>query len=203
MDSKSKQNLIIGLVVAALLAGGIFLLANSNDDMDAVNNETTSEVTNNDNTNRDAADATNEAEEQSQNIVELAQATAPLSTLVQAVVAADLVDTLSGDGPFTVFAPSNDAFAELPEETLADLLKPENKADLANILTYHVVAGKALAADLTDGMMLTTVQGEKLRVDIHSDGSVSVGGAMVDTADVEASNGVVHVIDSVLLPSSN
>merc|ERR1711957_162992 len=134
------------------------------------------------------------------NIVQLADATPDLSTLVAALTAADLVDTLSAEGPFTVFAPTNTAF-EAIQDTVDELLKPENKADLVNVLTYHVVAGKSMAADLSDGTELATVMADgKLSVAIAGD-VVTIGGvAKVATADVEASNGVVHIIDAVLVP---
>ena len=119
-------------------------------------------------------------------------------TLAAAVTAADLVETLEGAGPFTVFAPTDAAFAAIQSD-VDSLLKPENKAKLANILTYHVVSGAHLAADLKDGAELTTVQGEKLKVTVNG-GKVTVGGANVTAADVAASNGVVHLIDKVLLP---
>jgi uncharacterized surface protein with fasciclin (FAS1) repeats len=119
-------------------------------------------------------------------------------TLAAAVTAAGLVQTLQGEGPFTVFAPTDAAFAAIQKD-VDTLLKPENKEKLANILTYHVVSGKALAADLKDGQELTTVQGGKLKVAIKGD-KVMIGDAHVTTADVAASNGVVHVIDKVLMP---
>jgi uncharacterized surface protein with fasciclin (FAS1) repeats len=131
-------------------------------------------------------------------IVATASGAENLSTLVAAVKAADLVETLQGTGPFTVFAPTNDAFAEI-QSTVDTLLKPENKADLAGVLTYHVVAGDVAAADLKDGQELTTVQGEKLTVSIDGD-TVKVGDATVTTPDVKTSNGVVHIIDKVLVP---
>lgn len=109
-----------------------------------------------------------------------------------------MVQTLQGEGPFTVFAPTDAAFAAIQKD-VDTLLKPENKEKLANILTYHVVSGKALAADLKDGQELTTVQGGKLKVAIKGD-KVMIGDAHVTTADVAASNGVVHVIDKVLMP---
>ena len=121
-------------------------------------------------------------------------------TLAAAVTAADLVETLEGAGPFTVFAPTDAAFAAIQSD-VDSLLKPENKAKLANILTYHVVSGAHLAADLKDGAELTTVQGEKLKVTVNG-GKVTIGGANVTAADVAASNGVVHLIDKVLLPKS-
>ena len=133
-------------------------------------------------------------------IVETAVATDALSTLVAAVTAADLAETLSGPGPFTVFAPTNDAFAALPEGTVDTLLEPANRDQLTSVLTFHVVAGKALAADLTDGQTLTTVQGQTLTVKIDG-ATVTVNGVPVVQADVEASNGVVHVIGGVLLPA--
>lgn len=132
-------------------------------------------------------------------IVETAIATPALSTLVAAVKAGWLVDTLMNGGPFTVFAPTNDAFAKIPADTLSSLLTPEKKSDLVNILTYHVVSGKALSGDLVDGQEIKTVQGKTLKVRI-TDGKVYVGGAQVVIADVKTKNGVVHVIDSVLLP---
>lgn len=132
----------------------------------------------------------------SKNIVEIASESA--KTLATAVGAADLVNTLEGTGPFTVFAPTNAAFAAVQKE-VDNLLKPENKATLAKVLTYHVLSGKHMAADLKDGSELTTVQGEKLKVSIK-DGKVMIGGANVTTADVSASNGVIHIIDKVLMP---
>ena len=119
-------------------------------------------------------------------------------TLAAAVTAAGLVGTLQGEGPFTVFAPTDAAFAAIQKD-VDNLLKPENKAKLADILTYHVVSGSAMAADLEDGQELTTVQGGKLKVTINGD-NVMIGDAKVTMADVEASNGVVHVIDKVLMP---
>ena len=133
------------------------------------------------------------------NVIEAAVATPALSTLVAAVKAGGLVDTLATGGPFTVFAPTNDAFAKIPAATLTSLLTPEKKADLVNILTYHVVSGKALSGDLVDGQEITTLQGKKLKVTIK-DGKVFISGAQVVIADVKVKNGVVHVIDSVLLP---
>lgn len=119
-------------------------------------------------------------------------------TLAAAVTAAGLVKTLQGDGPFTVFAPTDAAFAAIQKD-VDTLLKPENKEKLADILTYHVVSGKTLAAGLHDGQELTTVQGGKLKVAING-GKVMIGDAHVTMADVVASNGVVHVIDKVLMP---
>lgn len=133
-------------------------------------------------------------------IVDNAMNASNVTTVVAAVKAAGLVDTLKGPGPFTVFAPTNAAFDKLPAGTVATLLKPENKAKLVSILTYHVVAGRYTAADLKDGMMLKTVNGQQIKITVK-DGKVMINGsAMVETADVISSNGVTHVIDSVLLP---
>lgn len=121
------------------------------------------------------------------------------TTLVAAVKAADLVETLKGDGPFTVFAPTDEAFAKLPAGTLEDLLKPENKAKLQDILKYHVVAGAYKAADVMTLNSAETALGQTVAFQ-HGDGHVMVNGAKVITADVEASNGVIHVIDTVILP---
>lgn len=133
-------------------------------------------------------------------VVGAAMADEQFSTLVTAVKAADLVDALSSEGPFTVFAPTNDAFAALPEGTLDDLLLPENKDKLAGILKYHVVPAKVMAGDIADGeTMVDTLNGTQLKVVKTADG-VTVNGAKVITADVAASNGVIHVLDSVVLP---
>jgi uncharacterized surface protein with fasciclin (FAS1) repeats len=120
--------------------------------------------------------------------------------LVKAVSAADLVSTLKGAGPFTVFAPTDDAFNKLPKETLAELLKPENKAKLQKLLTYHVVPGKLSAEQVTKVHGVKTVQGEQLDV-VVKDGNVTVDGAKVIKTDIVASNGIIHVIDSVIMPA--
>ena len=134
-------------------------------------------------------------------IVSLAMDTDQLSTLVTAVKEAGLVETLKSDGPFTVFAPTNEAFAALPDGTLESLLKEENRDQLVKILTYHVVPGKVMSSDLQDGMMAETVQGSS--VTINLDNGVQVDNANVVNADINASNGVVHIIDSVILPEEN
>ncbi len=139
------------------------------------------------------------ANAQSKNIVELAVGADNLKTLVAAVKAGGLVETLQGDGPFTVFAPTDAAFAALPAGTLEMLLKPENKDKLVAILTYHVVAGKVMSTDLSNGQKAKTVQGQNVTVSI-SGGTVKISGAKVVAADVKASNGVVHIIDKVILP---
>ncbi|WP_299679872.1 fasciclin domain-containing protein [uncultured Roseobacter sp.] len=132
-------------------------------------------------------------------IVEVAQSAGSFETLVAAVSAADLVETLQGEGPFTVFAPTDEAFAALPDGTVETLLKPENKDQLTAILTYHVLPGKVMAADVA-GQRLNpeTVNGQTVHVDGRN--GVKVNDATVTAADIEASNGVIHVIDKVLLP---
>lgn len=132
-------------------------------------------------------------------IVDLAVSTEFLSTLVAAVKAGDLVNVLKGDGPFTVFAPTNEAFAKLPAGTVENLLKPENKAQLVAVLTYHVVPGKVMSKDLKNGQKAKTVQGSEITVTLK-DGKAMINNATVTAADIEASNGVVHVIDTVILP---
>ena len=132
-------------------------------------------------------------------IVDTAVGADNFNTLVAAVQAADLVDTLKGEGPFTVFAPTDAAFAALPEGTLENLLKPENKDQLVAILTYHVVPGKVMSGDITGDMSAVTAQGTE--VDITTTDGVRVDGASVVTADIETSNGVIHVIDQVILPN--
>lgn len=133
----------------------------------------------------------------SQDIVDIAAGNETFSTLVAAVTAAGLVDTLKGEGPFTVFAPTDEAFAALPEGTVEALLA--DIPALTAILTYHVVPGKVMSGDLSDGMMATTVNGADVTIGVAADG-VTVDGANVTTADIEATNGVIHVIDAVILP---
>ena len=133
-------------------------------------------------------------------IVDVAAANGSFSTLVSAIEAAGLTETLNGEGPYTVFAPTDEAFAALPEGTLDKLLLPENKEVLTQILTYHVVPGEVMAADVTTGPV-ATVEGSELDV-VSEGGNVTVNGATVSEADVTASNGVIHVIDTVLIPES-
>jgi uncharacterized surface protein with fasciclin (FAS1) repeats len=135
----------------------------------------------------------------SQDIVDTAVAAGSFKTLVAAVQAAGLVDTLKGAGPFTVFAPTDAAFAKLPPGTVESLLKPENKQKLAAILTYHVVSGKVMAADVTKMKSAKTVNGQMLTIK-SSMGTVMVNNAKVVSTDIVCSNGVIHVIDTVLMP---
>lgn len=138
------------------------------------------------------------AEMSKENIVEIASGMNNFTTLVAAVKAAGLVETLSGKGPFTVFAPTNEAFAKLPKGTVEDLLKPENKEKLVKILKFHVVPGKIMAADVKT-MAAETASGDKAAV-VVKDGVVTYGGQKVIKTDIVASNGVIHWIDGVAMP---
>ncbi|ABN75196.1 fasciclin domain-containing protein [Cereibacter sphaeroides] len=133
-------------------------------------------------------------------IVKTATGAGSFTTLLTAAEAAGLVDTLKGEGPFTVFAPTDAAFAALPEGTVEDLLKPENKEKLTEILTYHVVPGEVMSSDLTEGMTAETVEGGALTVTLE--GGPKVNGVAISQPDVDASNGVIHVIDGVLMPGA-
>lgn len=184
----NMPKIIAAIAVIAILIGGVVLFTSSSDD--------------------DAADETAEttestvAEEVAQlNIVETAVSVEDLSTLVTAVQTAELVETLSNpEANYTVFAPTNAAFDALPEGTLESLLAEDGREDLTNILTYHVVDGAVLSSELSDGQVIPTLQGGELTVNIE-DGKVFINDAEVVTPDVQTSNGVVHVIDGVLLPS--
>lgn len=136
-------------------------------------------------------------------IVDVAVNDGRFTTLVTAVDSTDLVETLSGPGPFTVFAPTDSAFGALPEGTVADLLQPENQDQLRNILLYHVANGRVMAADVVEMDSVETAQGSMLPVTVAEDGTVMVGEATVVATDVEADNGVIHVIDGVLMPPSD
>lgn len=191
MEGNNKTAGIIVVIVAVLaIGGGIFWAVNRDN-----NNSETAQT-----------EQINPPEQQkSVTIVTLASETADLSTLVTALKAANLVDTLQGTGPYTVFAPTNAAFQALPAGTVDDLLKPENVDQLKSILTYHVVPGKVMASDLKDGQEITTVQGGKLTVSLVDGKAYLVdtkgNKVMVEKADVSADNGVVHIIGGVLLPS--
>ena len=137
----------------------------------------------------------------SRDIVDNAALASNVTTLVAAVKAAGLVTTLKSAGPFTVFAPTNSAFGKLPAGTVETLVKPENKAQLTDILTYHVVAGRFTSAELTDGLVLTTVEGKKLTFTRMNGKLMINGSAMVETPDVISSNGVTNVVDTVLMPT--
>ncbi|HSG67311.1 MAG TPA: fasciclin domain-containing protein [Bacteroidales bacterium] len=145
--------------------------------------------------------ATPEPEVMEMDIVDTAVADGRFTTLVAAVTAAELVETLKGEGPFTVFAPTDDAFAALPEGTVESLLLPENKQALTDILLYHVVSGKVMAADVVGLESATTVLGKDVAIKVDG-GNVYINDAQVIITDIETSNGVIHVIDAVILPAS-
>lgn len=146
-----------------------------------------------------AVTTANPVSAQSQDIVDTAVGAGSFKTLAKALQAADLIGTLKGSGPFTVFAPTDEAFAKLPAGTLETLLKPENKAKLRRILTYHVVSGSVMAADVVKLSSAKAVSGDTLT--IKTAGGVTVNSSKVVKTDIKASNGVIHVIDSVLIPS--
>jgi uncharacterized surface protein with fasciclin (FAS1) repeats len=143
-----------------------------------------------------------QAQKDNKDIVETAMAAGSFKTLAKALQAADLVDTLKGQGPFTVFAPTDEAFAKLPPGTLTDLLKAENKQKLQRILTYHVVPGRVSSADVVKLRTAKAVSGDTIDIKANG-GSVMVDSARVVKTDVQASNGVIHVIDSVILPDDS
>jgi len=139
------------------------------------------------------------ADKPAKDIVDTAVAAGQFKTLAAALTAAELVETLKGDGPFTVFAPTDEAFKKLPKGTLEDLLKPENKDKLTKILTYHVVSGKVMAADVVKLKSAKTVNGAEAKITVTG-GKVKVDGANVTMTDIKCSNGVIHIIDAVILP---
>lgn len=141
------------------------------------------------------------AQDATADIVDTAIAAGDFSTLVAAVEAAGLVETLKGEGPFTVFAPTDAAFAALPEGTVETLLLSENRDQLVSILTYHVVPGTVMAADLSEGLSAATVEGTNVTFTLE--GGAKVNGATITVADIEASNGVIHIIDQVIIPPAN
>ena len=145
------------------------------------------------------ADSCSDCPAKSKDIVDTAVDAGNFKTLAAALKAADLVDTLKGDGPFTVFAPTDAAFAKLPKGTVENLLKPENKAKLVLILTYHVVPGQLMAADIVKLSSAKTVQGSEVKITVN-DKKVMVDNANVTLADIKCSNGVIHVIDAVIVP---
>jgi uncharacterized surface protein with fasciclin (FAS1) repeats len=140
-----------------------------------------------------------EAKTEKKDIVDTAKSAGDFTTLVAAIKAADLTDTLKGEGPYTVFAPTDEAFAKLPKGTVDNLIKPENKAQLVKILKYHVVSGKVNASEVIKLSEAKTIEGQNINIKVE-DGKVSVNNATVVTTDIETSNGVIHVIDNVIIP---
>jgi uncharacterized surface protein with fasciclin (FAS1) repeats len=192
MENNKTAGIVAVVLAIAIAVGGVVWFVNREDT-----------ATTND-SSQNSSQMTEQASTEQKDIVATAAATADLSTLVSAVQAAGLVETLQGAGPYTVLAPTNEAFAKLPAGTLDTLLLPENKSQLSGILTYHVISGDVMSSQLTNGQVVPTVNGQNLTVEI-TDGKVYFvdakgGKAMVTTADVDTSNGTVHIIDSVLLP---
>ena len=203
-EKKTNNGLIAAIVVVVLLIIGVIAFGSAGD-VEVVDNTDDMEMIDNDMDSDEpmGVEVGGALMVPNLNIVENAMNANNVTTLVSAVDAAGLVETLSGPGPFTVFAPTNSAFAALPEGTVENLLLPENQEQLQGVLTYHVVPGEYLAADLTDGLELETVNGEMLSFTTDASGMLLINGeAMVETANVISSNGITHVIDTVLLPSA-
>lgn len=193
-----NKNMTLTIVVVVLILIAIYALSKNNSSkmMENTNNLTNKTMTD---STQDGVMVGGAMMVRNLDIVDNAVKANNVTTLVAAVKAAGLVETLKSAGPFTVFAPTNDAFAKLPAGTVETLLKPENKATLTKILTYHVVAGRYTSADLKDGMTLKTVEGDTIMISMK-DGKWWVNNAQIQTADVISSNGVTFVIDSVLMP---
>jgi len=197
MEQKNYTTLTFIIIALVIIAGGLFIYQGTKDEPMVTG--TTNPTKTMENETQDGVMVGGALMVDSKDIVDNAAGADNLTTLVAAVQATGLVETLKSSGPFTVFAPINSAFENLPAGTVETLLKPENKEKLTSILTYHVVAGSVKASDLRDGMMVKTVNGEELKVTIK-DGKVMINDATVIIADVMTSNGVIHAVDSVLLP---
>ena len=198
----NKKTLLSLLAIVVLIIVGVIAFGALDDDSDKMEQKDNTSLSSDEDQmmEEDTVMVGGAAMFPSKNIIENVSNADNLTTLVAAVQAADLVETLSGPGPFTVFGPNNDAFDALPAGTLDTLLLPENKDRLTDILTYHVVPGIYTTDDLTDGQTLTTVNGQTLDVTKSASGMVMVNGVSIETPDVLQSNGVAHVIDEVLLP---
>jgi uncharacterized surface protein with fasciclin (FAS1) repeats len=198
MKKKISTIMILALMLSMLQ---IPLLANAQSNLDVPKNNQEETIMENEESNMIQS---KEVKEAAKDIVEIALSDGRFKTLTSALKAAGLVDTLKGEGPFTVFAPTDEAFSKLPAGTLDKLLKPENKNDLVKILTYHVTPGKVVAADVMklNGKEVTMVSGGKAKIEVKN-GSVYINGAKVIITDIMAKNGVIHVIDTVIMPSEN
>jgi uncharacterized surface protein with fasciclin (FAS1) repeats len=193
------RRFMVGAAVATL----VVVTAACGDDEAAQDDVPATEAAETESTTEAAGDSDSSMSETPATVVDVAAGDENFSTLVTAVQTAGLAETLSGEGPFTVFAPVNDAFAALPQGTVDALLQPANRAQLTSVLTYHVVPAKALSGDLSDGTTVTTVQGQPLTVNVTGS-AVTLTDASGNTVsvvqpDIEAGNGIVHVIDGVLL----
>lgn len=194
-----NQNTIIAIIAILIVGIGGYVLVSGNNAMNAAE-ESTTRVSNIELSNKSDSEDSMEKMENKNTIVDIAVSDDNFSTLVTAVQAAGLVDTLSSEGPFTVLAPTNEAFAKLPEATLQEVLA--DKEQLTAILTYHVVPGKVMAEDVVNLSSAKTVQGGDLKVMVDG-ANVMVDNAKVLKTDIEADNGVIHVIDTVLIPHTN
>ncbi len=203
-EDMNKNNILVMGLVLLIAVGGILLFNNNNQSAMEEGDQNMSDTM----VNEEMQENNNQVEDMDQmgmddeanTIVDIAVSNPNFSTLVTALQKADLVEVLAGEGPFTVFAPTNEAFAKIPEETLNEILA--DKEQLTQILTYHVVAGKVMAEDVVSLTSATTVQGGDLAIEVMGN-SVMVNNANVIQTDIEASNGVIHVIDTVLIPHSN
>ena len=192
-------------MLLVLVAATMFVVACGDDDDSSSSDDNKDDAAmseDEDAMSEDDAMADDEMKMGDKTIVELASENPDLSTLAELATAAGLIETLSGEGPYTIFAPTNDAFAKLPAETIANLKKPENREQLAGILTYHGVPGTVMAADLSDGQEVTMINEKTATISIDGD-KVMINDATVVMPDVMASNGVVHVIDTVLMPPAD
>lgn len=198
MKKKISTIMILALMMSMLQ---IPLLANAQSNLDVPQNNQEEAIMEDEESNMIQS---KEVKEAAKDIVEIALSDGRFKTLTSGLKAAGLVDTLKGEGPFTVFAPTDEAFSKLPAGTLDKLLKPENKNDLVKILTYHVTPGKVVAADVMklNGKEVTMVSGGKAKIEVKN-GSVYINGAKVIITDIMAKNGVIHVIDTVIMPSEN
>lgn len=202
MDNK----IIVGIIAVVVVIGAAVLLLDSGEnDIVTEPADTTQPVPTDQTTTPEPAPNdtatppdTTQPTTDGESIVDLTMANDDLSTLVAAITAAGISDVLATDGPFTVFAPTDSAFADLPAGTVDELLEPENSEQLQNVLASHVVLGINSAADLEDGMIVTTLNEQELEVSISDDGTVMIGNSTVIEADIEASNGVIHVVDTVI-----
>jgi uncharacterized surface protein with fasciclin (FAS1) repeats len=203
-EDMNKNNILVMGLVLLIAVGGILLFNNNNQSAMEEGDQNMSDTM----VNEEMQENNNQVEDMDQmgmddeanTIVDIAVSNPNFSTLVTALQKADLVEVLAGEGPFTVFAPTNEAFAKIPEETLNEILA--DKEQLTQILTYHVVAGKVMAEDVVSLTSATTVQGGDLAIEVMGN-SVMVNNANLIQTDIEASNGVIHVIDTVLIPHSN